>query len=1038
MSASINKPYYIDPALRTGSASLASEPPFVFRDVTARVFPIKANPARLYSFCARYLNMDIPTRIAHFRPSIPYVYVMVLDYGRMAVESIDAQNLGWVSQHEVVFTVPLTWWREEHGRLVFKDWAFVSPFIFVDNELSQTTGREVYGWPKVAAHLITEVPLWTQHPRAPTRMFSLCAQVFPKIYAGQRQQRRVLMQIDRDPPPSYSEFPPDSSNPWSPLRILPTAASSALGLMGDAMDMLSGLRLRGYRRSNASMLNLLGSSSRNLARLLPELLLPLPDRREPNGNLRIGRPELQIQQITLKQFHDTESPNNACYQALVASSMGFDRLNRGALMGDVDLLRGDPSGGFSLRIHRYPGQPIVESLGMQVTRVEQGEEVPVDVLKPTLPFWTDVDLFYDAGRVICSRTPKDDEFPAATWRDEQEPSASEQTNTANRPAQLESTPAAPGQRQQPESPTAESCHRNAQGIPYNTARGAATQPITGPFHFPDLTIQVYPLLAERKQLEDLLTRYLNQPLENTGYRFELAGSYVYMMVTLFGEQLGNMWSESNNIGWWADREVAFCVPIKWFQNDAFVSLGLISPFVFANSGRAAITDREVNGRPTVDASIEAMPDEWLSDSGPVAPRRFLRVSTEVFPALHLGQQAQQRTLIEIDQRDSLSPDDADGWRLLSERWGETLIDELERKQHIENDQANELRNAKALARQILAQQAPTNWFTLKQYRDAGAIDRACYQAIVHTKRSMSAIYDLREIDERVHVRLHRYPGQPIAESLGLRIKQTQSQAGAVVQELQPFLPFWMRLSMSEELGQVLCWRTEDGPWSSTHPRFTKQANVQPDGKARPCSNTQGILTSVGAELAEPPPPGQSLYAHTDQWLRARLHDEATEMSEALQGMSEQQQQALLTRLAQTLGQHKAHDHIAQLLGTAGMGKIEASQEHKDLLPTNDLLKVIDGCREALGESLQQQHKQSDRLSRDEAHASLLELDDIQVVIEKILREQWEHQDQSKAKPKPSAVRVRSDSVGSAKQRLEKLHPELLSTGDWWYLHQPDT
>ncbi len=34
---------------------------------------------------------------------------------------------------------------------------------------------------------------------------------------------------------------------------------------------------------------------------------------------------------------------------------------------------------------------------------------------------------------------------------------------------------------------------------FNIALGAASQPVAGPFEFPDVTLQVYPLLADREE-----------------------------------------------------------------------------------------------------------------------------------------------------------------------------------------------------------------------------------------------------------------------------------------------------------------------------------------------------------------------------------------------------------------------------------------------------------------------------------------------------------------------------------------------------------
>ena len=75
------------------------------------------------------------------------------------------KNLGGISQHEVLFLVPLAWYVVEKGELRFKDWATVCPFVFVDNDISITTGREIYGWMKVKATLDRLDPNWADDVR---------------------------------------------------------------------------------------------------------------------------------------------------------------------------------------------------------------------------------------------------------------------------------------------------------------------------------------------------------------------------------------------------------------------------------------------------------------------------------------------------------------------------------------------------------------------------------------------------------------------------------------------------------------------------------------------------------------------------------------------------------------------------------------------------------------------------------------------------------------------------------------------------------
>jgi hypothetical protein len=886
-------PHYIDPAGDPGVGALPVRPPFLFREVTARVFPLKANIARLTQFCDSYLNMDIPQEIVHYRPALPYVYMMILNYGSMSPSSIRAQNVGWVAQHEVTFTVPLQRWRKENGTLVFKDWANVSPFIFVDDEVSQTTGREVYGWPKILARVDADTPLWAAHPWAAIRLFSLSTHMFEQVYAGQQEVMRVLLRVERDASPMLSQLPPDPDNPAFPLSFIPAAIRNSLSLMGDTADLLLGMRLRGFStdRGLDALMSMAGKGVVYLGRMLSGLpftdlvLGSSGDRDRDHAEAALRLPGLFMDSVTLKQFRDPEDPKLARYVALVNSGMGIDRLNRCGLLGDVEVLRGDPSGGYSVRIHQYTSQPIIHSLGLEVlSRYQESDGQWVSVLKPSFPFWTDVDLYYGAGAVICARTNRGGS-QKAYWEDHQKD-------------RLQSA-ALSGQ-----GPT-----RAPSEILYNTALGAATAPVLGPFHFPDMTVQVYPLLADCAQLTWFVDNYLNGPFASTDLRFKTAGSYVYLVVSVFGNQLGTMWSSSNNIGWWAEREVAFCVPVKWYRGGRLVSLAMIEPFVYASNGRAVITDREVNGRPSVSARIESPKDVWLTRSGPANDRKMLHMETEIFPALNLGQRAQQRTLLDIDGEDVLPYNDDVGWRKVAETWGRDLVDEIRRMRYLRSVQATEVRDAQSLALEVLAHEAPLNRIVLKQYREAADVELACYQAAVHTSRSITAIYDVREIENRVHLRLHRVPGHPIAAVLGLKVKSTDSSGGNVIDNIQPLRPFWMRISMKEELGTVIGTVTGTRPagpqpggspireWLITHPWFGGPA-ASGTGPIRPAQSSPYFPTPggtrVGTSLNLHP---QNLKEQAARWLREVLAKEMGWLKVSVRGLGADALRALHAKLS---------------------------------------------------------------------------------------------------------------------------------------------
>ena len=94
--------------------AMQSEPRVSFTGVTTRCFPLKASMNTLQDFCDNYLNFPDDGREMkksqrnYFRPAMPYVYFQMINYGKMATES---ENLGWIAQNEVLFCVPLEWYK---------------------------------------------------------------------------------------------------------------------------------------------------------------------------------------------------------------------------------------------------------------------------------------------------------------------------------------------------------------------------------------------------------------------------------------------------------------------------------------------------------------------------------------------------------------------------------------------------------------------------------------------------------------------------------------------------------------------------------------------------------------------------------------------------------------------------------------------------------------------------------------------------------------------------------------------------------------
>ncbi|MGI9493524.1 MAG: hypothetical protein ACR2QF_14090, partial [Geminicoccaceae bacterium] len=203
---------------RGTASSLQLAPPFAFKDVAMSVFPVRASLPRLENFCDAFLNHASDT--IKFQPFIPFVYLIILDYGRMSVE---AANMGWISQREVAFSVPLRWMQKDDkdGIFEFKDWAFNSPFIFVDNELSMSTGREVYGWPKTLVDLDPSISEWVEDPPGSRRVFNVSTKAVRRAFQGEEFSKHPFLNVFHRPATNILEHPPNLLGLFRPLAQMP-------------------------------------------------------------------------------------------------------------------------------------------------------------------------------------------------------------------------------------------------------------------------------------------------------------------------------------------------------------------------------------------------------------------------------------------------------------------------------------------------------------------------------------------------------------------------------------------------------------------------------------------------------------------------------------------------------------------------------------------------------------------------------------------------------------------------------------------------
>ncbi len=746
--------------------SLPLLPPFYFENMTTRVFPLRSSIASLQNLLNRYLN-DIPPEVGRFQALVPYTFLMMIDYGKLAAQ---AANLGWLAQREVMFAVPVGWYRLVDGKWVFNGVVWATPFIFVDSDIALTLGRQVYGWPKLLQHLTPTVSDWMQDPRAPVRAATLSTPVFSKLYTGGQQVPQVYLEVLYGAPSLQVQIPFDLNDPFLPWNISGNLAQAASEGVWDALGTLRGLGMAPPTPFGGA----------NLGAGMDAVMSAM---RDPS------MPELKFNTLNFKQFRDSAFPENYCYQAMTSANMVIKSFNRGGMLGDASILAGDQSAGYSIRLHKWPSLPIVDTLGLEVAREWRGDGVDVVELEPVRPFWYDVDMSYERGRNLCWRT-----FDRV-WHDDEggsylkPPSGGDTKEVSELKDRL-----------------------------YNTTLGSSLQTVTGPFEFTNSTMRVLPLLANRATLQEFLDRYLNVPLsskEDPDVRFELWSSketsraYVYLIITSFGD----ISSATDNIGNWVTEDAAFFVPVKWYEGEELRGIGMVPVFTYVGDTTSAISDTEVLGWPTTKGTFYHPETTWMINPAEGARSSVLSVAAEIIPSLAEGQEAVQRAVLEVVKGAIEPQTDPDR---MADQWSDALREEIERKNRTHYENPACVMNARALSLELLAKGRPINIFTMKQFRDVFEPERACYQSIVRIPRTIHHVHDMRAFKEPLSVRVQEYPSQPIVSLLGLEATLTGEQGGGQDYIMFPVRPFWVRLAWREDLGQQMWYRTDE-EWK-TRPR----------------------------------------------------------------------------------------------------------------------------------------------------------------------------------------------------------------------------
>ena len=216
----------------------------------------------------------------------------------------------------------------------------MNAFVFLDNPLGLSTGREVHGWPKALAEITDEGEVTVVADDGSGRL-----------------RPKPLLAIER--------------TPWQPLRAFAPAIGSPASRLGGRCVGGGQSLIEGCRAYRAAAVSLAG----------------VPGSRPEHGHHHA------------QAIRDVEQPSRSAYQAVIHSVMEAQSLKDLRLLAPLETAWGDLSGGFRVRFHRTASYPMVDLLGIEVEPAGTG----VFSARPTVPFALDLDIRYGAGRVLGER-----------------------------------------------------------------------------------------------------------------------------------------------------------------------------------------------------------------------------------------------------------------------------------------------------------------------------------------------------------------------------------------------------------------------------------------------------------------------------------------------------------------------------------------------------------------------------------------------------------------------------------------------------------
>ena len=293
-------------------------PPYEQKDTSLSGWLVRSNRASLQAILDRDLNRPAGGAV-DYRPLTSTVLLSIASIRQ--IHSLDPRDAGygWIAEIDVCVWILTGAFKD--GELDHIAWYV--PYIWVDNPYAMATGRETLGYPKTIGWMKTPAD---RHDPGPLWLDSLV--LSPHAPTTELKRERIFT-----------------------LRRASDTGTAPEAWADDAKDAFLAI---------ARMFFALGDVHCDWARFVSAF-----------KDLLGGHMPL----VFLKQFRDSATPDQACYQAIVEASATVQSFRRGGLL----------PGDWQLDLNQYDSLRMRSNLGLEATtRIEHG-------------FWLDFSFSMDLG-----------------------------------------------------------------------------------------------------------------------------------------------------------------------------------------------------------------------------------------------------------------------------------------------------------------------------------------------------------------------------------------------------------------------------------------------------------------------------------------------------------------------------------------------------------------------------------------------------------------------------------------------------------------